>query len=139
MAVCDQIGGLAYDAGVLNFFRDARARLLGPDGVLVPASFALYLVTVTTDFWRDAVGIWGTRPAGFDVSPMLDHAAGTDFRINLAADDFLAEPAPLADVAVDCNDPILGDVELRIAESPGCSPDTCAGSTRAISSLRRGD
>ncbi len=114
VAVCDQIGGLAYDAGVLEYFRDARTRMLLPGGALVPASFQLFLAPVTTDFWTKTVGLWDTRPGGFDLSPMAEHAANTEFRIELAPSAFLARPVKFAEVAADCDDPIRGTVEVRI-------------------------
>ena len=117
VAVCDQIGGLAYDAGVLKYFRDARTRMLVPGGALVPNSFQLFLAPVTTDFWTKTVGVWDTRPGGFDLSPMAAHAANTEFRIELEPPAFLAEPAKFAEVAADCDDPIRGTAEMRIEHS----------------------
>ncbi len=114
VAVCDQIGGLAYDAGILGYFRDARTRMLVPGGSLVPGSFQLFLAPVTTDFWTKTVGVWDTRPAGFDLSPMAEHAANTEFRVELEPPAFLAKPALFAKVAADCDDPIRGTVELRV-------------------------
>lgn len=114
VAVCDQIGGLAYDAGVLEYFCDARTRMLVPNGALVPSSFQLFLAPVTTNFWTNTVGIWDSRPCGFDLSPMAEHAANTEFRVELESSALLAEPAEFAKVAADCDDPIRGTVELRI-------------------------
>jgi len=114
VAVCDQIGGLAYDAGVLEYFRDVRTRMLVSDGALVPSSFRLFLAPVTTNFWTRTVGVWDTRPGGFDLSPMSEHAANTEFRIELEPPAFLAGPVQFAEVAADCDDPIRGAAELLI-------------------------
>jgi SAM-dependent methyltransferase len=114
VAVCDQIGGLAYDAGVLEYFHDARTRMLVPGGTLVPSLFQLFLAPAMTDFWMKTVGVWDTRPGGFDLSPMAEHAANTEFRVELKPPAFLAEPAEFAKVQADCDDPIRETAELRI-------------------------
>ena len=68
VVVCDQIGGMVHDAGVLGCFADARRRLLAPGGRLVPASFRIFLVPVTFDRGRDIVEFWSSRPGAVDVS-----------------------------------------------------------------------
>lgn len=114
LAVCDQIGGLAYDAGVLQFFRDARERLLSPGGTMVPGGFRLFLAPIETESWRHDVNVWDSRPAGFDFSAMGEHAANTEFRLELDPSAFLAEPVQIADLAADDDEPITGIVEARI-------------------------
>ncbi len=118
LAVCDQIGGLAYDAGVLEYFRDARTRLLAPDGVLVPGSFTLAVAPVTTPSWAELVGVWSARPGELDLSPMVQHAANTEYRLDLGPEAFLAEPRAIAERPADDDGPIRGTAEFTVAH-PG--------------------
>ena len=88
MVVCDQIGGMAYDAGVLGYYADARKRLLAPDGVLVPGSFTLQAAPVAAGVWNDTVAIWSSKPAGLDLGPMADMAANTMLGCEIASGEF---------------------------------------------------
>lgn len=114
LVVCDQIGGLAYDAGVLEYFRDVRSRLLAPGGVLMPSSFQLYAAPVTTDYWAKTVGVWSARPGGFDLTPMAELAVNTEYRVELEPSSFLAEPAQFAKIESHSDEPISGVAELRV-------------------------
>ncbi|MEZ5409727.1 MAG: hypothetical protein R2761_16990 [Acidimicrobiales bacterium] len=118
LAVCDQIGGLVYDAGVLDYFADARARLLLPGGTLVPGTFQLLAAPVASAQWPDTVGLWAQMPAGFDMGPMFERAVNTEFRFEIPASELLAEPRCWAEVDADHVAPITGRVELIIDE-PG--------------------
>lgn len=118
IVVCDQIGGMAYDAGVLEYFDDARRRLAGERTVLVPASFALLAAPLAATDWERFVGIWRQQPGGFDLSPMATLAANTEFRVELTPEEFLGAPAPWATIPSDHADPVVGEVDLAI-ERPG--------------------
>lgn len=114
VAVCDQIGGMAYDAGVLDYFADARSRLLGAGAVLVPGSFELLAAPVASKRWHDTVGLWARRPAGFDLGPMFERAINTVFRVDLPPAEFLGPAVPWAQVSADHVEPITGEVELAV-------------------------
>jgi Arginine methyltransferase oligomerization subdomain/Ribosomal protein L11 methyltransferase (PrmA) len=119
LAVCDQMGGLGYDAGILDYFSDVRERLLQDQGVLVPRALDLMVAPVTTkSFWKQAVGSWGNRPEGFDMASMAEHAANTEFRVNLQPDALMGPPALFARTSTDVTDPISGDVSI-IIDRPG--------------------
>ena len=119
VAVCDQIGGLVHDAGVLRFFADARRRLLAPGARLVPASFRIHAAPVTFDQGRDAVDFWSTRPAGFDVSAGRDTAANTEWRYEVDPEVVtrLAQGSELAAFAADADVPIGGTATFGVTES----------------------
>jgi SAM-dependent methyltransferase len=117
VVVCDQIGGLVHDAGILTFFADARRRLLAPGGRLVPACFRIFLAPVTCDIGREAVDFWSSRPAGIDVRAARTVAANTEARYALTPDDLtaLSAGAELAAFPSDHEDPIGGESSFVVA------------------------
>jgi SAM-dependent methyltransferase len=118
LVVCDQIGGMAYDAGVLDYFADVRRRLLAPDGIFIPGAFQLLAAPVASSDWDDNVGVWASRPAGFDLSPFFELATNTEFRVEIPTGEFLGAPTPWATIEADHDKPIAGQVDLAI-EQPG--------------------
>jgi SAM-dependent methyltransferase len=77
--VADQIGHFGFEAGVLQYFRDAAQRFLKPDGRTVPRRITLHSGAVTYPRgYRNAI-FWSTRPAGFDFSPALKIASNTGY------------------------------------------------------------
>jgi protein arginine N-methyltransferase 1 len=115
VAVCDQIGGLVHDAGVLSCFADAR-RLLAPGGTLVPSGFRISAAPVTCDTARDAIEFWSSSPSGIDVGAARSLAANTEWGYRIGANDLLrlAPGAELATFPSDHEDPIAGRVEFAI-------------------------
>lgn len=77
--IADQIGHFGFEAGVLEFFRDAVARFLKPGGQTVPRRISLHTGVVTYPHgYRNAV-FWSMRPAGFDFSPAQKIASNTGY------------------------------------------------------------
>ena len=108
--VCDQIGGMVHDAGVLGCFADARRRLLAPGGRLVPSSFRIFLAPVTFDRGRESVEFWSSGPGSVDVGAARSLAANTEWKLQVAAEELtaLASPQEMACFASDHEDPIGG-------------------------------
>ena len=77
--VFDQIGRLGFDAGVLQFAADARARLLKPGARMVPIDVRLDAALVSAPVMRARVDFWGTAPAGIDCTPVLPTALNTGY------------------------------------------------------------
>jgi SAM-dependent methyltransferase len=119
VVVCDQIGGLVHDAGILTCFADARRRLLAPGGRLIPAAFRIFLAPVTFDLGREAVDFWSSKPADLDVSAARVVAANTEWKYNVGPDDLTAlSPAvELAAFASDHDQPIAGSAAFEVHEA----------------------
>lgn len=66
----DQIGGLAYSAGVFKFYDDAARRLMKPGGVTVPDRFDLVLAAVEHESAREAIDPFRHPIGGFDLAPL---------------------------------------------------------------------
>lgn len=113
VVICDQIGGFVYDAGVLEYFEDARRRLLKPGGTLVPAAFTLYLAPVSAPEARADVDIWAASPAGFDTTAIHRLATNTEWRIEASKAAVVALPAPIATLDASSLDPVANSVTFE--------------------------
>jgi protein arginine N-methyltransferase 1 len=118
VVVGDQIGGLVYDAGVLDYYADARRRFLAPGGRLIPGSFELLAAPASAPLWEDTVGVLTEPAADVDVSPLHELAVNTEFRTESSSEHLLGPAVEFARVAADHRDPIKGTAELTIAR-PG--------------------
>jgi len=88
--VCDQIGGLVHDAGVLEYFADAQ-RALRAGGTLVPSAFEIFMAPVhAVEPYRQVEG-WG-QLAGFDTAPARTAAANTEWRVGPGDITLLSRP-----------------------------------------------
>jgi SAM-dependent methyltransferase len=119
VVVCDQIGGLVHDAGILSCFADARQRLLAPGGRFVPAAFRIFLAPVTFDVGRQAVEFWSSRPCSTDVGAARALAANTEWKYHVAGDDAvaLAPGDELASFPSDHYGPIMGSLRYEIGQA----------------------
>jgi len=98
--VADQIGNFGFNAGVLQYFADARTRFLKPEGVTIPRQMDLILAPVEAPELFGQVEFWATRPAGFDLSPARALAANTGYQVNLSAESLCGEPGLIASVCL---------------------------------------
>lgn len=96
VVVADQIGRFGFDAGILEYFSDARRRFLKPGGVLLPSRIDLIVAPVDcADLWRQ-VEFWNESPAGFNFQPARKLAANTGYPTKLEPGELLAAPAIIA-------------------------------------------
>ncbi len=112
VVVGDQLGAFGYGAGVLEYFADARARLLKPGGRTIPSLLTFIVAPVESAACRSRVNWWTREVEGFSVAPVAEIAAGSSHAVALTADDLVAPPARGASVRCDENRPLL-----RIAAS----------------------
>jgi SAM-dependent methyltransferase len=91
--VGDQIGGLAYTAGVFTFYEDAARRFLTPGGVAVPERFDLLIAGVENPASRRSLDTYSEPQHGFDLSALHDLAAHQPRVITIEdADEMLTAP-----------------------------------------------
>ena len=117
VVVCDQIGGFVYDAGVLEYFDDARTRLLKPDGALMPRGFTLHLAPVSALEARADVDIWAGSPAGFDTSAVHRLAVNTEWRVRATQVRLSAQPASVARIEASSLDPVVAETTYTFTEA----------------------
>lgn len=101
VVVADQIGRFGFEAGVLEYFSDARRRFLKPGGVLLPSCIDLVVAPVEHEpQWRE-IEFWSGRPAGFAFGPARRIAANTGYPVTLQPEHLLAPPVMIASLATD--------------------------------------
>jgi type I protein arginine methyltransferase len=116
VVVGDQLGAFGYGAGVLEYFSDARARLLKPGGVTVPAVLTFIVAPVASAACRSRVSWWHREIAGISVTPVGEIAAGSSHAVGLAASDLVAPPTPGGSIRCDENPAVLRIAAPTIAE-----------------------
>jgi protein arginine N-methyltransferase 1 len=90
VVVSDQIGYFGFEAGVLDYFEDARRRFLKPGGRFVPRQVSLWVAPIAcAELWDDTA-FWSTRPYGFEMSPAQDIAWNSGHALRVETDDLLA-------------------------------------------------
>jgi predicted RNA methylase len=81
VVIADQIGRFGFDAGILDYFSDARRRFLKPGGRMIPSGIDLQIAPVeAADMWSQ-VEFWERSPAGFDFSPARTVAVNTGYPV----------------------------------------------------------
>lgn len=80
--VFDQIGRLGFEAGLLEFARDARRRLLQPGARIVPGPVRLSLALAACPGVRERMEFWNTAPAGIDISSARITADNTGYPVD---------------------------------------------------------
>lgn len=117
--VFDQIGRLGFEAGLLEFARDARRRLLRPGARIVPGPVRLSLALASSAEVRARIDFWDTRPAGLDVSPARVTARNTGYPIDAEDLSLHSEPGQVLvlDPASWDDAPLEGRVRLRASSA----------------------
>ncbi len=90
--IADQIGRFGFDAGILEYFADARSRFLKPEGQLIPKRVRMWVAPVEAAALQNQVEFWLSQPAGFDFAPVRRYAANTGYPCRYAADQLLSAP-----------------------------------------------
>jgi protein arginine N-methyltransferase 1 len=92
VVVADQIGHFGFEAGILPYFEDARARFLKPGAALIPSRIDMCVAPVEAADSFAQVEFWNAQPAGLDFAPARAIAANTGYPIKLRPEQLLAEP-----------------------------------------------
>jgi 16S rRNA G966 N2-methylase RsmD len=116
--LADQIGPFGFEAGLLEYFSDARERFLKPNGVMIPCCLELYVAPVECPELSDQVEFWNDRPAGFDFRPARLLAANTSYLAKFGTDNLLGGPA------------LLASLDLSMATPPALHLEACVATTR---------
>jgi protein arginine N-methyltransferase 1 len=96
--LADQIGHFGFEAGLLEYFTDARARFLKPGGLMMPQRVRLVVAPVESADIRARLAFWSGGAAGFDLSAGGDIARNTGYPLTLTAADLLGAGASGAEL-----------------------------------------
>jgi predicted RNA methylase len=92
VVVADQIGRFGFDAGVLEYFYDARKRFLKPGGKLIPSQIDLIVAPVECPELWEQVEFWKNTAAGFDLSVVRKWAVNTSYPVKYQTEHLLGVP-----------------------------------------------
>jgi len=98
VVVGDQVGRFAFEAGLLEYFDDARRRHLAPGGAMIPWRVDLHLAPVECPAEFARVAFWEGRPEGFDLGPARALAVNTAYPVRLGAGPLLSAPVTVGSV-----------------------------------------
>ena len=98
VVIADQIGYFGFEAGVIGYFNDARARLMKVGGVAIPGRIDLEIAPVSAPEMRQRVDFWASPVAGFDMSAVRPAAINTGYPVKFRADQLLGAPATIATI-----------------------------------------
>lgn len=98
VVVADQIGNFGFNAGVVQYFADARQRFLKPDGVTLPSRMNLILAPVDAPDLFGQVEFWNSSPAGFDFRSVRPLSANTGYQVNLSPSSICGDAVVIASV-----------------------------------------
>ena len=120
VVLADQIGRFGLESGILEYFADARARFLKPDGVMIPGEIGLVVAPVECGELFGQVDSWGRTPAGYDFRPALAIAANTGYPARFDPAHLLGAPARAISVRLStASTTALSAEVVLVAERPG--------------------
>jgi protein arginine N-methyltransferase 1 len=92
VVLADQIGHFGFEAGLNEYFNDAKRRFLKPGGATIPSRVDLHVAPVEQRTLRRHIEFWKTEPAGFDMRPARAIAVHTGYPIRLHRSQILGRP-----------------------------------------------
>jgi hypothetical protein len=119
VVVADQIGNFGFNAGVIEYFADARRRFLKPEGVTLPLRMNLMLAPVDAPDLFGQVDFWNTSPAGFDFQCARVLAANTGYQVNPSPGSVCGDAMVIANVDLNhvTTEPFHGEATAVISWS----------------------
>jgi SAM-dependent methyltransferase len=119
VAITEQMGGFGYEAGVVEFFNDARRRLLKPGAITIPRRIETFLAPIENPESYALVQFWEQRRAGFDFSAARPFAANDEDFGTYEAQHLIGEArrATVFDLDQVCSASIALETELQIARA----------------------
>ena len=87
--LADQIGHFGFEAGLFDYFSDARRRFLKPNGVTIPQRITFCIAPIEHSTLWEQVEFWNGSSAGFDVRPARALASNTGYPVKLLPEELL--------------------------------------------------
>jgi protein arginine N-methyltransferase 1 len=96
VVIADQIGFFGFEAGVLEYFSDARQRFLKQTGKMIPAAIELWAAPVEMPELYANVEFWNHGPGKIDFGVVHSLAVNTAYSMRLQSSSLLSQPEKLA-------------------------------------------
>lgn len=98
--ICDHVGYLGIDYGVLDLLQDAIRRFLKPGGAVIPSRLELSLAPVSSKACETLLRSWRADGVPAEFHWLNDWTVNTKHGVTLRPDDLLGPPVPLADLPI---------------------------------------
>lgn len=107
LIICDHVGYMGFDYGIIRLMRDARARFLKPGGRMIPQGLDLIAAAVESDDCRTRAARWGQPdvPEAFHWIETLDRNQRSAVTLDAAA--LLGAPSVLGSIDLAEDEPAL--------------------------------
>jgi len=107
LVICDQVGHFGFDAGIVQYFVDARRRFLKPGGTLIPARLRLYAAAVESAECYRPVAAWEDEAVPPALRWLREYAVNARHTARLKSAELLSPPVLLGDIDLYADDPAL--------------------------------
>jgi protein arginine N-methyltransferase 1 len=121
VVIADQIGNFGFNAGLIQYFADARQRFLKPQGTTIPRRLDLIVAPVEDHDLFGQVEFWNTCRAGFDFKSTRVFAANTGYQVNLSPSSVCGKPAVIASLDLNHATTRTFRGETRLTVSRSCT------------------
>ena len=91
--LADQIGHFGFEAGLFDYFCDARSRFLKATGITIPQRITFCVAPIEHEELWQQIDFWNGAPAGLNVSPARMLASNTGYPVTLLSHQLLGSPA----------------------------------------------
>jgi precorrin-6B methylase 2 len=92
IVVADQIGRFGFEAGVVEYFADARRRFLKPGGKLIPSHIEMIVAPIEHQEMRAQVDFWNGNICNLDLSAVCSWADNTGYPVRYQPEHLLGKP-----------------------------------------------
>jgi protein arginine N-methyltransferase 1 len=105
VVVADQIGRFGFEAGVVEYFADARRRFLKPGGKLIPSQIEMIVAPVEHPEMRAQVDFWDGNVFGLELDVVRRWADNTGYPVKYQPEHLLGEPITAATLDLTVSEP----------------------------------
>lgn len=119
LIICDHVGFMGFDYGIIALMRDARQRFLKPGGTMIPEALALYAAPIMADACRDRAARWSDPLVPPEFHWLDVPNRNIRYSHEFTPDDLLGEPSMLGDIdfAADEPDFFRFEANLRVTRA----------------------
>jgi protein arginine N-methyltransferase 1 len=101
IVICDHVGYVGFDYGILELLRDARTRFLKPHGILLPCRLRLMIGPVQSGAARKKADGWRDARVASEFHWLGSYGINAKHAVELKSDEIIGPPA------------VLGEIDLR--------------------------
>lgn len=105
LLICDHVGFLGVDYGIINMLTDARDRMLKPGGKIMPESIDLILAAASSDECRELAGVWSSKEVPDQFHWLDEYNRNTRHSYQYKPEELISSATTIGSVAFDTDIP----------------------------------